>query len=94
MAAALAVYDAAGGLAGAIDDGETEAAAAAAEEEEAQASSPGPWRPTDEWLYGVKRVVPLRPLLLLIEYLEPLVERHVKTMSLGVDDAGVLEVRM
>jgi hypothetical protein len=53
-----------------------------------------PWRPTDEWLYGVKRLVPLRPVLLLIEYLEPLVERHVKTLSLGVDDAGVLEVRV
>ena len=40
----------------------------------------------------MKRAIPLRPTLLLIEYLEPLVERYVRDMSLGVDDAGVLEV--
>ena len=58
----------------------------------ADSSHGAPWAPSEEWLLSVKRAIPLRPTLLLIEYLEPLVERHVRDLSLAVDDAGVLEV--
>ena len=48
-----------------------------------------PWTPSEAWLEGVHKALPVSTVLRLVEYLSPLVERHVA--ELATDDEGVIE---
>jgi hypothetical protein len=53
-------------------------------------ATPPEWVPTEEWLEGVKRGLPLATLLRLISYLSPLVQAYVKMNDGSVEDDGVV----